>query len=237
MKRKRSDGILAECIPERKPCKLAMRLHKNVVSGSMPAYLAQELASDAIDGGSTPTIDLLFLKKLGGEGKRPAHCWGELWKKLSSPFADESMASIEIPLKRGGYGTLEIVLPHALFSSMYHTNKAMFASIMYCGREDNIGIFWESQQDHPAFHGHCMHYHPHRDFRSYGIAFALHADEVATVGCGKAWAKMSHCVSIRSLLANGEIKEVMQIIFQVYACLCKGPYGQETLDGGWRRVL
>ena len=82
-----------------------------------------------------------------------------------------------------------------------------------------------------------MHLHPHKNSQEFGIPIALHGDEVATVGCGKSWAKMSHCVSWSSLLARGRVDNKYHIIFQVYDCLCKGTYGRETLDEIWRTVI
>ena len=113
-------------------------------------------------------------------------------------------------------GSLALALPHALFAAMYEANKVDFASIMYKSDPKNLELFWDSQQDHPAFRDHCMHNHPYYDFRKFAIPMSLHGDEVATVGCGKAWAKLSHCISWSSLLVHGKPHEKRHIIFQIY---------------------
>ena len=210
---------------------LAKRLRADVLWGRMPAYKAQQYAHDAMVDGARPTPLLKRMGKIGCGGKHPSGCWPDFCKLLPNSFAENVLTYIPIPLKsEDNPGDLQIALPHAFFSAIYHANKADFASIMYDSDQRNLNKFWNSQRDHPLFRGHCMHHHPHRDFREFAIPFGLHGDEVATVGCGKAWAKLSHCVSWASLLGTHKVEDNRQIIFQIYACLCKGMYGNDTLD-------
>lgn len=217
--------------------KLAKRLRTDVVWGHVSATQAQQIAADAIYDGARPTKLLKKLSKLGCEGKYPYGCWRDFSNMMNCSFVEETLLDVQIPLKSGGYGTLRIVPPHAMFSALYHADKKKLASIMFGSDPANIKLFWDSQQDHPQYRDHCMHDHPYCDFKTAAIPFGLHGDEVASVGCGKAWAKLSHCVSWTSLLANGNLEEIMQVIFQIYSCLCKGTYGNDTLDEIFRVVV
>ena len=153
--------------------RLAKRLRADVTWGRMPTYLAQQYAHDAILDGSRPTPDLKRLSKLGDSGKNPSRCWQDFRKVFDTSFSF-TPHSICVPLKTDtGKGDLQIALPHALFSAMYHQNKHEFAAIMFGYSSANIKSFWESQRDHPAFRGHCMHLHPHKNSRvRYSDCFA-----------------------------------------------------------------
>ena len=210
---------------------IAKRLKLDVVWGRMPAYIAQQYAADAIADGARPTLDLKRLSKLGCEGKHPSGCWADFCKNLDSSFVESIMTRIPIPLKRKKKrGYLLVALPHKFFSAIYHESKKEFDSIMYGSDTNNLTRFWDSQHDHPSFRDHCMHHHPYKNFREFAIPFGLHGDEVATVGCGRSWSKLSHCISIASLVGVGPTARRRLIHFLIYSCICAGSYGQETLD-------
>ena len=218
--------------------RLAKRLCLDVVWGRMPAYRAQQYAHDALEDGARPVPLLKKISKLGRGGEQPGGCWSDMRKLMPTSFANTVLSYVPIPLKSENEpGRLQMALPHAFFSALYHANKDKFASIMYNSEMQNLETFWDTQRDHPLYRGHCMHHHPYRDFNKFAIPFGLHGDEVATVGVGKAWSKMSHCVSWGSLLGRGKVEDKRQIIFQIFDCLCKGTYGEETLDVTSREVV
>ena len=210
---------------------LAKRLRLDVVWGRMPAHKAQQYAADAIADGAKPTPQLKHMSKLGCSGRHPMGCWSDFCRHYDTSFVSSVLTSIRIPLKgQSEPGYLQIAPPHALFSAMYEEDEREFNTAFGTWNTDNLKLFWESQRDHPAYRDHCMHHHPYRDFREYAIPINLHGDEVATVGCGRSWAKLSHCVSWASLLGFGITQDRRHMAFQIYSCLCKGSYGRDTLS-------
>ena len=94
-----------------------------------------------------------------------------------------------------------IIMPHVLFSSMYHQFYDNWVARICGGRLENLTEFWDTQADNPAFAAHPMHRHP-EPFRQKAIPFAMHGDGVTVTAVGKKSQKHMDCISFCSVLAD-----------------------------------
>ena len=113
-----------------------------------------------------------------------------------------------------------MLLPHALFSTIYHHYPNAWRQIML-PNVDKVREFWTLQKVHPAFRQHpVLQSCPH--FAQKMVPLALHGDGTPVIGIGKIWSRQLTIFSFNSMLGKGLTKD-MQL--HIWSCFdeCCGP--------------
>ena len=86
-----------------------------------------------------------MLANLGGAGRRTGNMVAELWTHIKPPAISNALGTMTVFLKLGAMNALRIarcdhllVLPHLLFSIVYHEHKELFMSSFCGGSLDNV---------------------------------------------------------------------------------------------------
>ena len=98
-----------------------------------------------------------------------------------------------------------MLLPHVLFSAIYHAYKAAWQKIILLS-EERLQGFWQLQAQHPALEGHPV-LNSTPDLRNKMLPLALHGDGTPVIGIGKIWSRQLTIFSFNSLLGRGVTKE------------------------------
>ena len=107
-----------------------------------------------------------------------------------------------------------MILPHELFSSLYHSYKEAWKSIMVpCATQ--ISEFWTLQQQHMAFADHPV-LTGNPSFRQKMVPLALHGDGTPCTGIGKIWCRQLTTWSWNSLLGTGTTKSMQLQIWAAF---------------------
>ena len=106
-----------------------------------------------------------------------------------------------------------MLLPHELFSSIYHSYKGAWRQSLY-GSADSICKFWQAQASHPQMAGHPVSFKPNRF--TLAIPLSLHGDDVPVTGVGKAWTGKLTQWCWASLLGRGATSEVLFWIYGLF---------------------
>eukprot|EP00969_Alexandrium_andersonii_P345620 15276717-Alexandrium_andersonii.AAC.1 len=98
-----------------------------------------------------------------------------------------------------------MLLPHVLFSLLFHNYPAAFKARV-CPGPDKLKHFWSEMRGHPQLENHPM-----LDIDGYDtkvIPLSLHGDGVPIVGVGKKWHKSLTFYTWASMVWSGSTKEV-----------------------------
>lgn len=115
----------------------------------------------------------------------------------------------------------KLLLPHELFSCIYHHYPETFSQILV-GPPGHLENFWAKSKHHPA-----MSMHPHLGDASKRIPVGVHGDGVPITGKGKIWSKSSWVFSWSSLLSQAATKDKQFFIGMVWDTL-QGPTTMDT---------
>ena len=187
--------------------------------GEMSAQRVQQIASlamldiEACMNGTGHAEDLKNMAKIGTEGHHQNKCYADLMKQC-----------LDISIPRPFVATLPFVkplhdqfqsmlLPHELFSSIYHSYKGAWRQSLY-GSADSIRKFWQAQASHPQMAGHPVSFKPNR--LTLAIPLSLHGDDVPVTGVGKAWTGKLTQWCWASLLGRGATSEVLFWIYGLF---------------------
>ena len=151
------------------------------MQASMAAAISSCLNQDielVRNGYDLPEVD----KMANLHGKQPGKAWAGLLDAMIP--ADIPRSTFDLPVKdtstRGyHFEQHEIILPHELFSSVYHRKDDSFQN-MFLGDEDRLKRFWTQVRDGPQFQSLAVR---HMDFNKvckYAIRLQLHDDGVLT---------------------------------------------------------
>ena len=121
-----------------------------------------------------------------------------------------------------------MLLPHEMFSAMYHWDKGMFIEKLCGGSVDEISKFWNQMINHPAYPNHPARLRP--GFREKCIPLSLHGDGVAVTGISKKWAKSCDAFSWRSVLARGSVVSTNFLIWLMFWMLIVKGAGNNMWD-------
>ena len=107
-----------------------------------------------------------------------------------------------------------ILLPHMLFSSLYHNHLDKFIKYLCGGDLDNIKAFWAAMGSHPAYNEN----HPVKraGLQEVAIPLSLHGDGVPVAGVQRSWSKSVDVYSWCSLLSKSATLESNFLIFMLY---------------------
>ena len=189
-----------------KSSKLAAELIGLWSWGNMSAPLVQSLAQAAFrDGLHHPQIERMA--KIGAGGKYPANMQRDLLA-ISGEYtvlkANTLVPNIRIKKKQEGLSEpvdLSFLLPHKLFSVLFHSLPSAFTSSVLGGSARNVQTFWASMKDNPVLAARPqLKARPDLD---KVIPIALHGDGVAYQQIRGAGGKSLDVLSWSSLLSRG----------------------------------
>ena len=139
---------------ERAPSKLASLLVEEWAWGAMSAPKVQALAQAAFEDGLThPQMERLA--KMGRRGLHPGNCHRDLL--LAAGEHCFTKATLRIPIRLKVKQTmsepvpLDFLLPHKLFSCMFHSLPQAFIASVLGGSQANIPKFWEAMKNTHRF--------------------------------------------------------------------------------------
>ena len=183
--------------------KLATYLIDRWAWGELSTPVVQQIAAAAAaDGASHP--DVIFLASLGSSGRYPRNCYRELTHKLVPTPLVDSIDVFNVWQKRSGkppiLASQEIMLPHRVFSCLYHNHHDVFKDNIWGGSLDEPSRFWKAVENTDTYKNHPVS--RRESHRQKAIPIGLHGDAVTTSGVGKSWAKGCDAYSWRSILAR-----------------------------------
>jgi hypothetical protein len=206
-------------------------------SGQMVQQIAELAIKDVKAAQETngKLTDLESLAAVGTKGKHSQHVHRDIMKQCEKLSHLPQGAEVNIPFGRNlGEHKQHILLPHELFSCIYHKYKNTWAKSILPGLSE-LRAFWESNQDHPNMENHPLKLQD--GYQSKCIPLGLHGDEVPVVGRGKCWSKSLLTFQWVSLLAGstGTVDKMMWIWAVFDQCLRPGPQG--TLECFWEVLV
>lgn len=241
-KRKRTGGIqqrIAQANAEVRvetcgnESQLAQFLLERFAWGEMSPQLLQRISHLAVqdflaaEKNEKVLGDLRALASIGTNGTYPNKCHADLMAKAEKISCLPDPFRISMPFAPPvGEFMQGILLPHEMFSAMYHQYPNTFKKSVL-NSEDALKSFWNSVAQHPQ-----MHAHPLKDIQHYKttcIPIALHGDGVPIVGLGKGWSRVMTLFSWYSLVGQGHTRELLFWVWGIYDRLIKG-----AVDGGTR---
>lgn len=197
--------------------------------GELSPQEVQQFASAAckdIGGlGVAAPQDLQFLAGLGCSGTWKNNMHKELmkWANGRCSMAPSAKAFIKFKAPYGNQ-LQSMLLPHQLFSNLYHEYPASWKQIILpC--QSRLEEFWELQKKHPAYS--TMTSIP--DFQAKMIPIALHGDGTPVVGLGKIWSRQLTIFSMNSMLGLVTTKDLQLHLWSVF----DETMNEQTLDDWW----
>ena len=173
--------------------------------GFMSPQLVQKISmlamKDINNAASTGCIlkSLEQLSKLGGTGHLANNMHRDI-RQFQSMSSLPVGLEVQLPFENVGFQTQSIMLPHELFSSLYHSYPAAWAEAIMPTPE-KLEEFWNAQETHPNMEGNPIKMVP--NYKSRCLPLGLHGDEVPITGKGKIWAKSMLTFQWTSLLGSG----------------------------------
>ena len=218
----------------RLPSKLANALLEKWSWGAMSAPDVQHLADAAWqDGLSHPSVGQLA--KIGGRGKYAGNMHRDLMHITGQGnLLHDCLSKHTIPVKKGKMlsqdVSLDFLLPHKLFATLYHTLPEAFRSSILGGSKRNIASFWKAMKNHPNLASR-PELRDRADLHQV-VPLALHGDGVAYVQRARAGSKSLEALSWCSLLTRGPTKVSSFLMF----LLCKSEVKEGLPFSTWSRV-
>ena len=231
-------ALLEEETPQQpSQCHLATQLISLWSWGQMSAPLVQTLANAASqDGLNNPQIEKLA--KMGGRGKYPANMQRDLLL-VAGDFTKLGGCTSKIPLRLKTMKktvpfeevSLTMLLPHKLFSALYHNLNDAFISCLLGGKAANIGQFWSEMQKHPFVMARPQLQNQAAVAKT--VPIAIHGDGVAYMQVKGTQGKTLDTLSWSSLLSSqGATKTTNYLMF----CMVKNVAKDQGQFQTWPRV-
>ena len=220
---------------ERAPSKLASLLVEEWAWGAMSAPKVQALAQAAFEDGLThPQMERLA--KMGRRGLHPGNCHRDLL--LAAGEHCFTKATLRIPIRLKVKQTmsepvpLDFLLPHKLFSCMFHSLPQAFIASVLGGSQANIPKFWEAMKNHPQVLSKPQ-LRDRQDLHRV-VPIALHGDGVSYMQVRRAAGKSLEVLSWTSLLCTGPTKISSFLMFCVVKSVVKDFGVSQTWPKVWQ---
>lgn len=170
--------------------------------------------------------DLEVISKLGAGGLYPNKMHADLMRKCKgiTHIAEPYEAQIDY-LPPLGVQKQDILLPHEMFSSIYHDYPDTWRRTMVPD-ESKVAEFWEAVKNHPTMVDSPLPV-DQPNYQRRCVPILMHGDGVPIVGIGKGWSKNATVFSWASMLVHSATKEGMRFIWGAFDKLCK-PDDAET---------
>ena len=155
--------------------------------------VAMAASRDLSAAGGRPFSDLDFLAALGSEGKYPGNMQNEMQKRClpDSKMTPAFRTQMPMQIRKGVVASREqaIILPHVMFSDLYHQYPKAWKTKVVPSVE-NLEGFWAAMEGHPLLETSGLRA---RDggYKRNGVPLRIHGDDVPITGVGKTWCKMT----------------------------------------------
>ena len=217
---------------------LAKTLVEKWAWGLLSTPQVQEIAHGAFRDGLTHS-QVKQLASLGSWGKCPGNMQRDMMQAIGSDCAltcSTSEVQVNLLGPKGNWPSakLNMLLPHKLFSKMYHARPAAFLESVLGGTEDNIKAFWKAMKEHPVVQAR-----PElrgRTDLSKVVPIAIHGDGVAYMQL-RSGGKTLEVLSWSSLLSTSPTKTGSFLIFLVVKSLVKETGFGRSWPVSWRVVI
>ena len=153
---------------------------------------------------------LLKLSHMGSDGVHENNIHKEMLRMASQGCLVPEPLQVQITFTHG-LVLQPLMLPHVLFSHMYHHYRNTFNKVFMPKGKSQLKAFWRNYSHHPAMLGHEAFSVPSFDQRMLPIN--LHGDAAPIVGKGKVWCKMMLILSFTGFLAEGSTQETCNLIY------------------------
>lgn len=156
------------------------------------------------------------LSEIGAEGQASQNALRDLEKRLAKPKLEEARLTFDCNLRshRSRYVLQnfqqDLLLPHMIFHVLYRDYPGEFAK-KFTGNPGEMERFWREQEGSPLLEGHPLKARPR--WRETTIPLAVHGDGTPVTGLGKGWGKMMDACSFLSLLAQGQTRDLLMLLF------------------------
>ena len=216
------------------PSKLARALLEKWSWGTMSAPEVQALAAAACsDGLLHPSV--VKLSNIGAKGRFPGNTHRDLLKITGQDnvlLESVSTYQVRVQVKKNVSKEIDLqfLLPHKLFSTLYHSLPQAFRDSLLGGKPTNIGNFWDAMQHHPNLLAR-PELQGRPDLKKI-VPLALHGDGVAYMQANRAGSKSLEVLSWCSLLSRGPTKANSFLMF----ALCKTVVKEGVFSPTWSRV-
>ena len=178
------------------------------------------------------------LANLGTAGRWKNNMHRELVQLLSHPALRDAEAMFELPMRARPVPSMAVcnreqtfVLPHVMFSIMYHKHRENWETHVR-GSRPRQAQFWDDMQTSPLFASHPVQHRA--DYAKLGIPIGIHGDAVPVTGVGKSWCKSVESFSWSSVLAQGQTLDTMFYMYGVFTGLISRTADANTLDVAFR---
>ena len=145
---------------------------------------------------------------------------------------------VKIPFRVTGSQerTIGLMLPHELFSTMFHEYNGIFNQLMAPEGSESLKTFWSTMRQHPGMQGHPILSVPSFDSRT--IPINVHGDCVPITGIGKVWSKNLLALRWSSALCKGNSKDICMLIYTASGQLYNSSFGLMIHIGGtWQSFV
>ncbi|CAE7677342.1 unnamed protein product [Symbiodinium sp. CCMP2592] len=207
--------------------------------GEVSPQVVQKLAAasqrDFQAVGATPPSEVAALAGLGSAGLYPNNMHKEILKIANKNNAFSKPFAVKMSFKPPWDKLLQtMLLPHVVFSDLYHSYPAAFAKFMMpSGGIQKLKEFWRLQKaGHPAWRNHPIVSKKSFD-AEHTLPLQLHGDGTPVVGIGKIWSRQLTSYTWNSLLAEGWTKDSMM---PSWFCFDETEAGKETTDEFFRII-
>ena len=185
--------------------------------GEVTATFIQRICECAMkDGASHPKVK--ELATIGSHGMYPNNCHIELTRKLQAPPILSALSTIKLSFKRCAHAISQVehymLLPHEVFSCIWHNHREEFVKRLLGGSYGNIKHFWEDMATNPAYFDHPVA--SRQDHLTHCVPLSLHGDGVAVSGISRAWSKSLDAYSWDSMLSQGSTTDMNFMIYLYY---------------------
>ena len=174
------------------------------------------------------------LATMGSTGEHQNNVWRDLKKRLPVPKLPR-LHEFKIPYQHSVLGyifeTTMMLLPHELFSAIYHHYPAMWRECMWPSAEVCLR-FWNSVRGGMHFQCHPVRLLPNL---SKVIPLRLHGDGTPSSGVGKSWGKLVDIFSLSSMLVFGSSLLHNFMIWMVHQSLLCVAANHHTMNAFWKR--
>jgi hypothetical protein len=165
---------------------------------------------------------LSVLAGLGAGGLFPNNCNRDIMRLLRQTVVHFQLSYFTIPLKvtvklTAGAVMQAIILPHVLFSTLYHHYPSTWRKRI-CPSSEVLVEFWQAAENHPQMKDHPLL--SQENYQEKTIPLAMHGDGTPATGIGKVWAKMMTILSLTSLVGYGSTLEKYFWLYSVFDRLC-----------------
>ena len=203
-------------------------------SGQMVQKIAELAMKDAQAMQNNPKgklKELQDLSEVGSNGDHSQHVHRDIMKLTANKTRLPAPCKVDLPFGRQlGNQTQTILLPHEVFSCIYHKYKDTWA-LSILPNLDGLTSFWDSNQEHPNMANHPLQLQD--NYRTKCIPLGMRGDEVPVTGRGKCWSKCMLTFQWISLIGQGGTNDRVMWIWSVFdQCLQSGPEG--TLQCFWK---